>query len=69
MAKTVMQEVAEFLEARAKALETDVGLDMWERDIKMAVAREFRLLSEHVHAQLAARGLHTAPEATKPADG
>jgi hypothetical protein len=68
MAKTVMQEVAEFLEARAKALEAG-GIDIWERDINMAVAREFRLLSEHVHAQLAARGLHTAPEEAKPADG
>lgn len=60
--KTIHQEVAEYLEGRAKELDeearslTHVGENALGK-VANAIADEFRLLSEHIHGLVGKRGM------------
>jgi hypothetical protein len=71
--KTVIQELAEFLKARAEALEakakSEVTQHMSNSEVLEEIAKEFRSIGARVVAQLKARGLHVpAPRAQAPAE-
>jgi hypothetical protein len=68
MGKTVMQEVGEFLEARAAVLARDAqelyaNAEHQAADARNFVAGEFQCLAEIIEHHLTLRGLH-APTAT-----
>jgi hypothetical protein len=73
MLKTIHQEVAEYLEGRAKALENTAvkfreELNSVPAEVRELVAREFRALSSHIFTHIVNRGLAVPNDEEKPAD-